>query len=215
MEPSNTIERGGATLKKTKVSIEMLESATEAAREAKTSDELRMAQAVLIPGLLSVPDRVTGKIIGRSRVTVVGLRKKFGGLKSQDRNWGGRRYRYMGIDQERQFLSNYLEQASHGGILVVSEIKRAFEALSGHKVAQTDHATGCWTGMIGEQLFQGPDIQTATPRPRRALKKLPKTVTRSVSEKWHLEPVSAIMPPLWKRHSNLVTENKCCCSLLR
>ena len=49
--------------KKTKVSAEMLESATEAAREAKTSDELRMAQAVLIPGLLSVPDRITGKIM--------------------------------------------------------------------------------------------------------------------------------------------------------
>src|SRR5208337_538402 len=32
--------------------------------------------------------------------------------------------------------------------------------------------------MIGEQSSQGPDIQKATPRPRRALKKLPKTVTR-------------------------------------
>jgi hypothetical protein len=64
--------------KKTKVSSEVLESAAEAAQKAKTSDELRMAQAVLIPGLLSVPDRVAGKIIGRSRVTAVGLRKKFG-----------------------------------------------------------------------------------------------------------------------------------------
>jgi hypothetical protein len=59
--------------KKTKVSSEVLESAAEAAQKAKTSDELRTAQAVLI-----VPDRVAGKIIGRSRVTVVGLRKKFG-----------------------------------------------------------------------------------------------------------------------------------------
>ena len=142
--------------KKTKVSAEMLESATEAAREAKTSDELRMAQAVLIPGLFSVPDRVTGQIIGRSRVTVVGLRKKFGALKSQDRNWGGRRYGYMSIEQERQFLSKYLDQASHGGILVVSEIKRAFEALAGHKVAKTTIYR-----MLGRH-----DWRTIIPRPR-------------------------------------------------
>src|SRR5271157_2320655 len=32
--------------------------------------------------------------------------------------------------------------------------------------------------MIGEQSSQDPDIRTATPRPRRALKKLPKTVVR-------------------------------------
>ena len=47
MQP--TTQEGGAMPKKTKVSTEMLESATEAAREAKTSDEFRMAQAVLFP----------------------------------------------------------------------------------------------------------------------------------------------------------------------
>lgn len=142
--------------KKTTVSAEMFESAAEAAQEAKTSDELRMAQAVLIPGLLSVPDRVTGKIIGRCRVTVVGLRKKFGTLKSQDQNWGGRRYGYMTIEQERQFLSKYLDQASHGGVLVVSEIKRAFEAFAGHKVAKTTIY----------RMLDRHDWRTIIPRPR-------------------------------------------------
>lgn len=154
MEPSN--QEGGAMPRKTKVSIEVLESAVEAAQKAKTSEELRMAQAVLIPGLLSVPDRVTGKIIGRCRVTVVGLRKKFGALKSQDRNWGGRRYGYMTIAQERQFLSRYLDEASHGGILVVSEIKRAFEALVGHKVAKTTMY----------RMLDRHDWRTIIPRPR-------------------------------------------------
>jgi len=142
--------------KKTKVSSEVLESAAEAAQKAKTSDELRMAQAVLIPGLLSIPDRVTGQIIGRSRVTVVGLRKKFGTWKSQDRNWGGRRYGYMTLEQERQFLSKYLDRASHGGILVVSEIKRAFEAQVGHKVAKT----------TVYRMLDRHDWRTIIPRPR-------------------------------------------------
>jgi hypothetical protein len=91
--------------KKTKVSSEVLQLATEATQNAKTSDDLKMAQAVLVPGLLNVPDRITGQIVGRSRGTVVRLRKQFGALKqSQDRNWGGRRYGYMTIEQERQFL---------------------------------------------------------------------------------------------------------------
>ncbi len=124
--------------KKTKVSNEVLESAIEAAQKAKTPDDLRMAQAVLIPVLLDLPDRITGQIVGRSRVTVVQLRKKFGTLKqSRPRNWGGRRYGYITIEQERQFLSQFSDQAAQGGILVVSEIQKAFEALVGHKVAQS------------------------------------------------------------------------------
>jgi hypothetical protein len=142
--------------KKTKVSSEMIESAADAAKKAKTSYELRMAQAVLIPGLLSIPDRVTGQIIGRSRLTVVALRKKFGASKSQDRNWGGRRYGYIAVEEERQFLSKYLDQASHGGILVVSEIKRAFEALVGHKVAKTTIY----------RMLDRHDWRTIIPRPR-------------------------------------------------
>ncbi len=124
--------------KKTKVSSEVLQLAMEAAEKAKTSDDLRAAQAVLIPSLLNVPDRVTGQIIGRSRVTVVQLRKKFSTVKqSQNRNWGGRRSGYMTIEQERQFLSEFLEQAVHGGILVVSKIQQAFELKVGRKVAES------------------------------------------------------------------------------
>jgi hypothetical protein len=124
--------------KKTKVSSEVLELAMEAAQKAKTADDLRMAQAILIPGLLDVPDRVVGQMLGRSRGTVVQLRKKFGASKrSQVRNWGGRRYGYLTIEQERDFLSRFFKQAAQGGIVVVSEIHQAFEALVRHKVAQT------------------------------------------------------------------------------
>jgi hypothetical protein len=142
--------------KKTKVSSEVFKSATEAAQRAKTSDDLRMAQAVLVPGLLNVPDRITGHIVGRSRGTVVRLRKKFGALKSLDRNWGGRRYGYMTIEQERQFLSRFLDQASHGGVLVVSGIQRAFETLAGRKVAKTTIY----------RMLDRHDWRTIIPRPR-------------------------------------------------
>ncbi len=143
--------------KKTKVSGEVLQLAMEAAEKAKTSDDLRVAQAVLIPGLLDIPDRITGKIIGRSRVTVVQLRKKFSAAKqAQNRNWGGRRSGYMTIAQERQFLSEFLDQAAHGGILVVSKIQRAFEAKVGRKVAQTTIY----------RMLDRHDWRTIIPRPR-------------------------------------------------
>ena len=63
--------------KKTELSPAVVEAAQEAARKAKTCDELRMAQTVLIPSLINVPDKTTGQIVGRSRPTVVRLRKRF------------------------------------------------------------------------------------------------------------------------------------------
>ena len=126
--------------KKAELSPAVLEAAQEAARKAKTCDELRMAQTVLVPGIVNVPDQTTGQIIGRSRLTVVRLRKRFresfAGQGSRQ-NWGGRRYGYMTLEQELQFLSGFFDQASEGGVLIVSEIKRAYEAKVGRKVAKT------------------------------------------------------------------------------
>lgn len=143
--------------KKTKVSSEVLKSAMEAAEKAKTPDDLRAAQAVLLPGLLGIPDRMTAKIIGRSRVTVVQLRKKFRAFKEvHHRNWGGRRSGYMTAEQERQFLSEFLDLAAHGGILIVSKIKQAFECKVGHKVAESTIY----------RMLDRHDWRTIIPRPR-------------------------------------------------
>ena len=62
----------------------------------------------------------------------------------------------MTIEQERQFLSQFIDQASSGGILVVSQIQRAFEAMVGHKVAQT----------TVYRMLDRHDWRTIIPRPR-------------------------------------------------
>jgi hypothetical protein len=94
--------------KKTKVPSEVLQLAIEAARKAKTADELRVAQAIIVPGLLGLSDRVTGKLLGRSRGTVVLKRNEFRRLHSRkkpaDRNWGGRRYGYMSMTRSHNFF---------------------------------------------------------------------------------------------------------------
>ena len=127
--------------KKAKLSTRVIELALEAVQKAQAPDVLRMAQTVVVPSVLNVPDRTTAEIIGRSRTTVVRLRKKFReqyvGSKQQGRKWGGRRYSYITAEEELQFLSQFVDKAKDGGILVVSEIKRAFEALVGGKVART------------------------------------------------------------------------------
>ena len=127
--------------KKVELPATVIELAQEAVQKAKEPDLIRMAQTVIIPSIFNVPDQITGQVIGRSRATVVRLRKRFrelcAGRARLERNWGGRRYGYMTIEQERQFLSKFLDEASHGGILVVSEIKRAFERIVGRKVAKT------------------------------------------------------------------------------
>lgn len=139
MRPSTL---GGVLMpKKAKLSTRVIELALETVQKAKEPDVLRMAQTVVVPSILDLPDRTTGKIIGRSRATVVRLRKKFrdgcADGKQQGRKWGGRRYGYLTKEEERQFLSEFLDKAEHGGILVVSEIKRAFETLVGRKVSKT------------------------------------------------------------------------------
>ncbi len=127
--------------KKVEIPARVVELAQEAVEKAKEPDLIRMAQTVIIPSIFDVPDQITGRIIGRSRATVVRLRRRFrelcAGQAKLERNWGGRRYGYMTIEQERQFLSKYLDEAAHGGILVVSEIKKAFESIVGRKVAKT------------------------------------------------------------------------------
>ena len=63
--------------RKVELSTTVIELALETAQKAKAPDVLRMAQTVLVPSILDVPDQTTGQIIGRSRATVVRLRKRF------------------------------------------------------------------------------------------------------------------------------------------
>lgn len=118
-----------------------IERALKLAQGAEKADDLRMAQSVIMPGLVGASDSLTGKIIGRSKATVLRLRKQFkeicSGAKREERNWGGRRYGYMSIEEEREFLSSFCGDCESGNILNVSEIKQAFESRVGRTVAKT------------------------------------------------------------------------------
>jgi hypothetical protein len=54
---------------------------------------------------------------------------------------GGRRYGYLTLEQEQQFLAPFFAQAQVGTITTVATIKQAFEAQVGQEVAETTRLT--------------------------------------------------------------------------
>jgi transposase len=50
---------------------------------------------------------------------------------------GGRRHAYLTAEEEERFLAAFVEQAERGGVLIVSEIKAAYERAVGHQVPKS------------------------------------------------------------------------------
>ncbi|SKD04896.1 Winged helix-turn helix [Paraburkholderia hospita] len=118
---------------------EVLERAKRLVVAARTVDELRQAQAVLLPLEFGLTLAQTAQAIGVSVGWACQLRRRFilaGGMLDADRTRpGGRRRENMTRDEEAAFLAPFFEKARAGGILVVGEIKRALDERLGRKVA--------------------------------------------------------------------------------
>lgn len=124
--------------RKPKGTAALVDAAEEAVKRASGARDLREAQAVLLPALHGLSLEQTGRLMGRSRATVVRLRGRFKrGVEQPEepgRQWGGRRRQNMTLEEERAFLAPFFDQAKEGGILVVAPIKAAYEEALGRKV---------------------------------------------------------------------------------
>ena len=117
---------------------ETIEIAQIAVKQATTLDELRQAQAVLLPLLYGLSLGQTARVLGVSPGWACQLRRRFitgrfvgaAGAPAA----GGRRRQNMTIEQEREFLTPFIEQAQNGGILVVGQIKAALDKHLGRAV---------------------------------------------------------------------------------
>ena len=118
---------------------EVLKQAKVLLAAAKTIDELRMAQAVVLPLERGFSMEQTAQALGVSRGWACRLRQRFiadGGVVREDRaRPGGRRRQSLTLEEEREFLVPFFEQAQRGGILVVGGIKRALDQRLGREVA--------------------------------------------------------------------------------
>jgi transposase len=108
-----------------------IEHAQHVIAQATTAEQLRQAQAVLLPLVHGLSLQETAQVTGVSVGWVCQLRRRFiaGDLVGADDapTPGGRRRENMNVEQEREFLAPFIEKAQGGGILVVGEIKAALD----------------------------------------------------------------------------------------
>ena len=118
---------------------EVLTEAKECLKKAKTAEELRKAQAVVLPLELGLTLQQTAAVIGKSVRMTSQMRSEFihnGCSRHVGKlSWGGRRRQNMLHEEETAFLAPFLEEAKRGGILIVGQIKQELEKHLGRSVA--------------------------------------------------------------------------------
>ena len=100
------------------LSIEDIQRAKQLRDEATTVAEYRKALSVILPAELNIDAEQTAELLGTSRRTIFRDR---GHIRNQDDTsknlWGGRRHCAMTIEEEREFLNQWIETATTGGDL--------------------------------------------------------------------------------------------------
>ena len=117
----------------------VLVKARQAIAEAQTVEQLRQAQAVVLPLDFGLSLADTARIMGVSRCWVCQLRRRFmqgriAGAPDAPAA-GGRRHQNLTVEQEREVLAPFLKLAATGGVLVVAQIKAALDQRVGRPVA--------------------------------------------------------------------------------
>lgn len=121
-----------------KVDQELVQQALSTVRQTQDIREMRQAMAVLLPAELNTSLEQTARLLGVGRATVprlqAGFRERRQSRKDERKNWGGRRRFLMSREQEDEFLKPWMEQATSGGILVMSPIRAALAEHLGRPV---------------------------------------------------------------------------------
>ena len=116
-----------------------MDSALQAIASATTIEQLRQAQAVVLPLRYGMSLEQTAQAIGLSKGWTCRLRNQFiaGGAVGDKGKFvrGGRHREHFTPEREAELLKPFLESASIGGILVVSQIKPQLEVALGREMA--------------------------------------------------------------------------------
>jgi transposase len=117
----------------------VLLNARDAIASAQTVEQLRQAQAVVLPLDYGLSLADTAQVIGVSPGWACQLRRRFmhgqvAGAPGAP-TAGGRKRENMTLQEEREFLAPFFEQAAIGGILVLGQVKAALDKRLGREVA--------------------------------------------------------------------------------
>ena len=121
------------------IDTHLVKKAQQIVKHTKDADELRQALSVLLPAKLNASLEQTAEVLGVGRATVprfqARLRQRtFPGMPTL-KPWGGRRRSLLSAAEEQEFLRPWAEQASTGGVLVLSPIRAALSQRMGQPVA--------------------------------------------------------------------------------
>jgi len=117
-----------------------IEAARELLKKARTADELRQAQSVLLPLELGLSIEQTARAIGRSSGATCTMRTRFAkvaaGEMAAPRSKRELRNRAKAnLERERQILDEVLPDAASGGVVVIPRLKPAIEAKLGKPIS--------------------------------------------------------------------------------
>jgi transposase len=123
------------------IDVRLFEHAKGLAARAVTLEELRCAQAVLLPALLDASLEQTATALGAGRATggryQAKVRRRLSHPGELDSQWGGRRRAAMSWEEELEFLRPWGEQSADGGMLIVGPLRAALAQRLGHPVAHS------------------------------------------------------------------------------
>lgn len=112
---------------------------------ANTADDIRAAQAVLLPAIHGLTMKDAGMAMGVSRATVGRLQQHIRRAKGklgtasratpgEGRGWGGRRTSHMTPEEEAEFLAPWAVEAETAGMIVLGPIRAALAQKIGKPV---------------------------------------------------------------------------------
>jgi len=112
----------------------------KAMKESKNSNEHRRIQSVYL-GIKNpeMPTREIAKITlySESRIAAIYAKYRSGGIEALADGRGGRYREYMTLEEEIKFVESFEEKSQTGAIVVISEIKKAYEAKVGFEVHES------------------------------------------------------------------------------
>jgi len=122
------------------ISNEAKESLKELLEETMTKADFRRVLCVWLRAGLGMSSQEVAEAIGYNSGTVRRIQARYlqeGESSLLGEGRGGRRYGNMSLDQEAQFLTEFIEKAKAGGVIVVSEIKSMYEKAIHQKVPKS------------------------------------------------------------------------------
>jgi hypothetical protein len=119
---------------------DQIAAARELLRTARTADELRTAQAVLLPLELGLSLELTAKVIGRSLGATCRLRMRYCKIARHERAAPRskrelRNRAHATLEREAQILDEVLAAAAQGGVVVVPPLKEKIAEKLGKPVS--------------------------------------------------------------------------------